>query len=425
MPNNYVYKRGMKYTYRRRVPSHLSGVDPRREVVISLKTEDENEANIRASIYNDQVEAFWKALLQSNSQENFDEKYQTAVQLAKTHGFAYKTTDQIAASTLNEIVKRLSFDLSSDIQAEALLGGATRSSAKLTECFPIYLDLIQDRLTNKNKHKLRKWENPRKAAWNDFLMSAGDLFLDQVDRSVILQFRSSLNEKIKGGLSGDTVNKKLRFVKDVLKTVSIHHEINIDTGVLFADTKFQYNPGIRPSFEASWVQNKILPSLHELNKRDRYVIYAMADTGAREVEIFGLTPEDIKLDGEIPFIWIRPRKGYELKTRNSERQIPLVGSALEAFKQCPDGFSHAGNPDVFSNVANNYLKDKGLRPSPEHTVYSLRHTFKDRLRDYGDVGAPEEIIDELMGHRKPGIPYGRGHKLSAKYKILREIAYNV
>lgn len=316
MATNYVYKRGKKYTYRRRVPAHLSQVDPRSEVVISLKTEDENEANIRASIYNDKVEAFWKALLQDGSnKESFNDKYRTAVQLAKTHGFAYKTTDQIAASTLNEIIERLSYDLGNKAHAEALLGGAVRSSIKLSECFAIYLDLIQDRLANKNDHKIRKWKNPRKAAWEDFLNSVGDILLDQVSRSTILQFRSLLNEKIKKGISGDTVNKKLRFVKDVLKTVSMYHEIDMDTGLLFAETKFQYNPGIRPSFEAKYVENKLLPSLGELNKRDRYVIYAIADTGAREVEIFGLSPEDIKLDEEIPFIWIRPSKGYELKTK--------------------------------------------------------------------------------------------------------------
>ena len=66
-----------------------------------------------------------------------------------------------------------------------------------------------------------------------------------------------------------------------------------------------------------------------------------------------------------------------------------------------------------------------MRPTPEHSAYSLRHTFKDRLRDYGEMGAPEEIIDELMGHKKPGLNYGRGHKLETKHKILSDIAYDI
>ena len=61
----------------------------------------------------------------------------------------------------------------------------------------------------------------------------------------------------------------------------------------------------------------------------------------------------------------------------------------------------------------------------EHSAYSLRQTFKDRLRDYGEMGAPEEIIDELMEHKKSGVNYGRGHKLKTKNKILLEVAYKV
>ncbi|MEW8332977.1 MAG: hypothetical protein AB2692_18730, partial [Candidatus Thiodiazotropha sp.] len=58
--------------------------------------------------------------------------------------------------------------------------------------------------------------------------------------------------------------------------------------------------------------------------------------------------------------------------------------------------------------------------TPKHTLYSLRHTFKDRLRD---AQAPEEIIDELMGHKKSGPKYGRGHILERKYEWMEKIAF--
>lgn len=47
-------------------------------------------------------------------------------------------------------------------------------------------------------------------------------------------------------------------------------------------------------------------------------------------------------------------------------------------------------------------------PTSDHTLYSLSHTFKDRLRD---VGAPEEVVNELMGHASDTPRYGRGHLL--------------
>ena len=189
---------------------------------------------------------------------------------------------------------------------------------------------------------------------------------------------------------------------------------------VFVETRFQCNAQSRPPFEASFVQDTLIHSLDELNERDRNVILVMADTGAREVEIFGLASEDIILDNSIPYIWIRSISGYTLKTKTSERKIPLVGTALRAFQKFLNGFSHEGNPDVFSPIANRYLRDNNLRPTPQYKIYSLRHTFKDRLRD---IEAPEEMIDDLMGHKKSGPKYGRGHKLETKHKTPLEIAY--
>ncbi|MEM9299157.1 MAG: DUF6538 domain-containing protein [Bacteroidota bacterium] len=420
MSKKYVYKRGNKFQYRRRVPLHLAELDHRNEVVISLKTCDESEALIRAAIYNDQIEAFWKALIQTGSQENFEEKYQAAVTLAQTHGFAYKTPQEIAASNLNEIVARLKADVNQQVKAESLLGGVGSLEVQLSEALAIYWELVQDRLTNKSEHQIRKWKNPRAAAMKEFIDVVGDLRFQEIDRGKVLVFWNWLNDKIKNGLSPDSANKKLRFVKDVIKVVAQNKEIKLDASALFVETRFQYDVQSRPPFEASFVEDTLIHSLDGLNERDKNVILAMADTGAREVEIFGLTPDDIILEGDIPYIWIRSRPGYALKTKTSERKIPLVGTALMAFKEFPGGFLHEGNPDVFSAIANRYLRENNLRPTPQHTIYSLRHTFKDRLRD---IEAPEEIIDGLMGHKKSGPKYGRGHKLETKLRWLNRIAY--
>ena len=150
------------------------------------------------------------------------------------------------------------------------------------------------------------------------------------------------------------------------------------------------------------------------------LLYAMSDTGARESELIGLRGEDIFLDGDIPYIWIQPYKNHELKTLQSKRQIPLVGASLFAFRQLPHGFLHYTNPDTASSTVNKFLRENDLKPSSRHSLYSLRHTFKDRLRD---TEAPEEIIDELMGHKKKGPKYGRGHLLEKKYKWMQEIAF--
>jgi integrase len=146
----------------------------------------------------------------------------------------------------------------------------------------------------------------------------------------------------------------------------------------------------------------------------------MIETGARESEIIGLMPEDFFLSDPIPHIWIRKNELGSLKTKTSERKIPLVGVALKAAIEISNrGVGrYQKNPYTASATVNKYFEENGLKQSPKHTLYSLRHSFKDRLRD---AQAPEEVIDELMGHKKTGPKYGRGHLLKAKHTWLKSI----
>ena len=45
-------------------------------------------------------------------------------------------------------------------------------------------------------------------------------------------------------------------------------------------------------------------------------------------EAVGLLKSDIKLDAPIPYIELRPHSWRRLKTKGSERKIPLVGASL-------------------------------------------------------------------------------------------------
>ncbi len=422
LTRNYVQKRGNKFIYRRRVPKEAAHLDPRSEVKIALKTDNYQEALIRSAIHNQQIENFWADLIYSKNTPDFNKSYKDAVLLARAHGFAYKTIDQISVSNLSEIVQRLSVDVSSEQKAEAILGGAGNNKIQLSDCTELYLNLVHDRLFNKSEHQIRKWKNPRKAAMKNFIHVVGNKHIQDVTRSDVLDFRSWWNDKLKKGFSSISANKQMRFIRDMMQLVAINNEIDIDYDPLFVKVNFRLNNKSRPPFEASFVQNILIPNLHIFNDRDCCVIMIIADTGARLSEIFGLLPTDIYLDDDIPFISIRPRQGYELKTKSSERKIPLVGSALLAFKKFPNGFEHTGNPDSFSGNVNKRLTKHNLRPTPQHSIYSLRHTFKDRLID---IEAPEEIIDDLMGHKKSGPKYGRGHKLETKHKWLKKIAYDI
>ena len=87
----------------------------------------------------------------------------------------------------------------------------------------------------------------------------------------------------------------------------------------------------------------------------------------------------------------------------------------------PQGFPrYRDKGTVLSATLNKYLSENNLRPSPQHTVYSLRHSFKDRLVA---AEAPDSLIDSLMGHRTYKPKYGKGPSLELKLKFLQRIAF--
>ena len=58
----------------------------------------------------------------------------------------------------------------------------------------------------------------------------------------------------------------------------------------------------------------------------------LGETGCRLSEIVGLRIEDIDMDNDL--IHIRPNAARRLKTRASERILPLVGYAKVASNRC-------------------------------------------------------------------------------------------
>ena len=158
----------------------------------------------------------------------------------------------------------------------------------------------------------------------------------------------------------------------------------------------------------------------------------MLETGARAQEIIGLRIEDLSITTKIPFIRIRENKilGRTLKTKNSKRDIPLVGTALWAAQRAhrentdPQGWlfpQYVKNGKISSGSAiatiNKWIRSLEINK----TSHSFRHAFADRLRD---AGISDELRRSLGGWSKNSIDekYGAGHSLEKKHAVLTSIA---
>ena len=157
-----------------------------------------------------------------------------------------------------------------------------------------------------------------------------------------------------------------------------------------------------------------------MNEEQRRIIYLIAETGLRLSEACNLTRETIVLDADVPHVLVR-EDGRRMKTEQSKREIPLVGVALLAMQAQRDGFPRYRDRSAqLSGSANKTLASLEMRPSAAHSIYSLRHTFEDRLTA---VEAPEKLVAALMGHKFSRPKYGSGPSLEQKHQWLQRIAF--
>ncbi|SCB51754.1 Phage integrase family protein [Bradyrhizobium shewense] len=218
-----------------------------------------------------------------------------------------------------------------------------------------------------------------------------------------------------------TANKDIGQLNRMLKEVSIRRRLNLPD--IFKGLRLKGEiERPRVPYETEFVQKRLLAkgALDGLNEDARLVLYVVADTGLRPSEVVNLQEDAIILKGPIPHVKILP-EGRRLKTADSQREIPLVGAALAAMKRRPQGFPrYRDKSSNLSATLNKYLQENGLRPTKEHTVCSLRHSFKDRLIA---AEAPDSLIDSLMGHKTYKPKYGKGPSLELKLKYLQRIAF--
>ena len=151
----------------------------------------------------------------------------------------------------------------------------------------------------------------------------------------------------------------------------------------------------------------------------RWLIALISNTGMRLAEAAGLHVDDIKLDEDISYVDIKPHPWRSLKTKGSQRQVPLVGASLWAAHRIRANASscfafprYTSNDRCNANSASNAL-NKWLKANFHDSiaVHGFRHAMRDRLRA---ITCPSEIIDEIRGWVTAGVghSYVEGYGLS-------------
>ena len=424
-----IQQRNKTFHIRKRVPTRYASVEPRKWVWISLHTDSEGIAKAKApKVWSNMIEA-WEARLAGDTTDA-EAQYEAARQLAAVRGYRFLTAGAVAKLPTAEFEARVDAVMAATTiagkpdmpLAKAALGGAAPPDITVSRALELFWDVVGKSATaNKSPDQVRRWENPRKKAFKNFVEVNGDIPIASIGADEMLAFRDWWENKIEEeDLSPNSANKDLIHIASTLRLVIMRKRLGLDlplSGYSIPNGEAK----TRPPFSVKWIKDVLLKdgALAGLNPEARGIVLGMINTGYRPSEGAGLTRDQIRLDHNIPHISIEP-VGRELKSKNARRVIPLVGVSLEAFRANPEGFPrYRANSATLSATVNKYLREKKMLETPAHTLYGLRHSFEDRMLA---AEVDERIRRDLFGHTLGRERYGKGADLAHLQRVVQSVA---
>ena len=374
---SYLWVKGQTYYFNRRVPKDVQAHYKASRIVICLKTSRKDQAIRAARSIAQRLEDYWLSLRLAN-------------------------IDVPALHLLRERPLTLS----------------QSSCMTLSEALELYL-----RLKGVNKGKVFR----RSAERN--IQSVADVLsnrpLDEYSSSDAAAYRDYL---LKRGLTTNSVKRNFATIRSVINLAIQEHGLecrNAFSKVYLPDLDDAKKRKPIPVEDIKEIQRECM----SIDDEARWLVALISDTGMRLSEAAGLHVDDIKLDCEIPHLDLKPHAWRGLKTRGSQRQIPLVGASLWAAKRIkatttigPYAFSrYTSTKGTNANSASAAI-NKWLKPRvPEGCViHSFRHSLRDRLRA---VQCPSDMIDQIGGWSTAGVgqSYGEGYRLATLLNCLSEL----
>jgi integrase len=420
----YIQRRGNTYQFRIRVPRHLISHYGKAEIRKSLGTTDPATAARLADIEAGRYQAEFK-LLSEGKPITPQHVAKTALELVKSHSLdsfidlvASPARGRYAAGDQDLYDEAEIQDFLSPAEFQAYQQLSNPDAFRLSDALGIYL-----------KHH-QKGADPVFIAkvsrdWNTLIQSTGDIQFQELSRKQAYALIDALRTN---GKKTSTIRRTLNAIGAIFRSVNTERELGLRDP--FKELKIQGEGNDEekaPTATTAQLQD-VAKSLICDCSPVALIICIQLEIGARIGEVSGLGIDDLFLDDPIPHIYIRSKPWRSLKTRESERRVPVVGIALDALKRA------AALPRTGLGVFEAYAKPRGndnasaaanKRLLPwKLTTHSFRHTLKDRLRD---VGCPKDIRDAIQGHANGDVAetYGQGHTLRTMHEWLQMVAIKV
>jgi integrase len=371
---SYLWVKGRIYYYNRHIPKDIKQHYSCSRIVICLKTSNKSIAKRASNRISSQLEEDWMSLRLSNFQLPNKQMLIEPSQMVS----------QSACMTLTEALA-LYLRLKGVNKDKVFRRGAERNIQSV-------VDVLGDR-------PLNNYASSDAAAYRDYLLARS--------------------------LTTNSVKRNFATIRSVINLAIQEH--GLDCRNAFSKV---FLPNLDDAKKRKPIPTDIIKEIQQdcmsIDDEARWLVALISDTGMRLSEAAGLHMGDIKLDCEIPHIDLKPHAWRSLKTKGSQRQIPLVGASLWAAKRVkatntnsPYAFprytsAKGTNANSASAAINKWLKPR----VPEGcVVHSFRHSLRDRLRA---AQCPSDMIDQIGGWSTAGVgqSYGEGYPIEQKHRFI-------
>lgn len=200
------------------------------------------------------------------------------------------------------------------------------ASIKLSEAVSIYLQL-------KGMNRPVTFQRSAERACGYVIDACGDKDIQAYTKADANAFRDSL---IARGLAGSSMTRVFGTVRAVTNFAASEQGLTLNNP--FAGVYYDRSVGVSdrvsvPTDAIAMVQAKC----HELDDDLRWLVAIVSDTGMRLAEAAGMTRDDFVRDNDGSLAaHIRPHSWRRLKTKGSERVVPLEGEARWAAQRILD-----------------------------------------------------------------------------------------
>lgn len=305
-------------------------------------------------------------------------------------------------------------------QVAALVGAVEPPALTFMEAFEKFKGYSAEKVKGKTELDTKLFWRRYENAIEDFVADMGDRDVLKLTRNDAKEYRQKVKQRVIDDVyKSDNANKKLSWLRIVLnKVFEEEHEGKENPFDNLKITGFD-DDTVRPPFTLQeMVDIRAAREKSGMRAEAKAIIRIGECTGANARELALMQASDIHLDAPVPYISIRPNDLRHKVKRGGKRHrdVPLVGDALEAMREFPQGFTVYHSEDGPHQI-NSAMSDFFSKVTHGKGFSSYRHTIQDWLRN---SGCNDTLKDSIVGHKSKGhtMYYGAGYELENKKEAI-------